>query len=150
MNADKVDVLELDDARAPEPITAAPDERRRRRWNSDHYPKSLVVRVTDDEHEEITRRAGLSRAPSVSRYMAVCALNGRAPELRQTPPPTAEERERLERLLYELRKLGTNLNQLTHAANLATATGGASPAPSDLAEAARAVKTIVEQLRERL
>lgn len=150
MSTEELNPLDLDDALAPEVATPATDERRRRRWNSDRYPKSIVVRVTDDEHEEINRRAGLSREPSVSRYMTVCALSGRAPELRQTPPPTAEERERLEQLLYELRRIGTNLNQLTHAANLATATGGASPAPSDLVEAARAVKTIVEQLRERL
>lgn len=142
------DILELDDLSQPEapPVNSG----KRRRWNSENYPKAIVCRVTDEEHTEINRRAGLSAAPSTSRYMVACALRGRAPELRATPPPTDEQREQFERLLYELRKAGTNLNQLAHAANLAQMTGGQVPPAGQIVHAAQTVAMLVEQIRERL
>jgi hypothetical protein len=142
------DILELGEPIPLEITTPTPCKRRR--WNSDHYPKSIVVRVTEDEHREINARAGLSRAPSTSRYLAECGLRGRAPELRETPPPTDEQRAQFERLLYELRKAGTNLNQLTYATNLAQKLGAQAPSPGEVSEALRAVTTLVEQIRERL
>lgn len=141
------DILDLD---TPPDVTSPSTPRKPRSWNSAHYPKAIVVRVTNDEHAEINRRAGLARATSTSRYLAECGLRGRAPQMHNTPLPTAEQQEQFERMLYELRKVGTNLNQLTHAANLALISGNQPLSTTEITSAVKAVESLIKEVKERL
>ena len=122
---------------------------RRRRWNSDHYPKAITLRVTAAEHEALMRRALLARM-SASRYLTAAGLRGKAPPLRETLPPNPRQRQELETLLYELRKVGVNLNQLARQQHRARLLGRKGPAPDTVERAAKAVEVLIRLLRERL
>jgi hypothetical protein len=59
--------------------------------------------------------------------------------------------EVLEGLMFQLRKVGVNLNQLAHRENSADVGGSAlPPTDAELQEAARAVEETVDLIRERL
>lgn len=124
-------------------------EPRKRRWNSDRYPKMVTVRVTLEEHEELLRRAQRTRL-SASRFLVRCGLSQRLPPLRDRPAPTPEERRDLEFLLYQLRKVGTNLNQLAKRTNAARLFGRMRPPASKVEQAASAAEGLIRLLRKRL
>jgi hypothetical protein len=73
------------------------------------YDKTSLVRLTSTELEKIhsmAKKADLS----ISRYFVKSALSdGRV--------LTAEEKEEIKKLRFEIRKIGVNLNQITYALN---------------------------------
>ena len=79
-------------------------------------PKQVFIRVTDVEHGKIearAERAGLS----VSGYFRALAFGKDTPQPRAARRPPVEK-ETLVRLLAELGKIGSNVNQIAHAMNL--------------------------------
>jgi hypothetical protein len=63
---------------------------------------------------------------------------------------TQEEREELGRLLFELRKVGVNLNQIAHTLNAARLSGRGSTSESEIINALSDVRLTVTAVRERL
>ncbi len=124
-------------------------ESKARRWNSERYPKAVTVRVTLDEHAQIRERAGRARL-SDSRYLARCGLEKRLPPMSDRTPPTEEERKDLEFLLFELRKVGTNLNQLAKRTNSARLLGRTPPPLARVEQAASMVEGLLRLIRKRL
>lgn len=117
-------------------------ERKRRQRPCLRYPERIPVRATGEEKRRIARRAKAARL-SASRYLVRAATAERL-------PPTAEERQFLERLLYLVLKCGTNLNQLAHHKNRARYTGEPPPAEAAVAAAAREVGLLAAEIRRRL
>jgi hypothetical protein len=79
--------------------------------------KQVFLRVTDIERAEIETRAERSGLP-VSGYLRAVVFG------KDTPQPRAAKRvklsadmEAVRELLYELRKIGANLNQIAHHLN---------------------------------
>ena len=124
-------------------------KKKRRKWNSERYPKAIVIRVTDEEHREINRRAELARM-STSRYLTHCGLKEKAPKLREQARPSGKQRELLEKLIYEVHKAGSNINQVAYSLNSALLTGGARPESEEIRKAARSVVEVLEAAREAL
>jgi hypothetical protein len=122
---------------------------KKRNWHSKKLPKHLTVRATEQEHNELKTRASAVRM-SASRYLIHRGLAGRLPNLRATQPPTNEERELLERILYALRKVGNNLNQLAYATNSSRWTGTQQPPTSEINGVARQAKELIEEVKKRL
>ena len=123
--------------------------RPKRRWNSPRYPRMVTVRVTAAEHKALMERASLARL-SASRYLVAAGLSGKAPKLRETPPPSPEEALRWEQLLWGLHKLGTNVNQLARDVNRARLLGWSGPHPAEIERAARDVRLLLRLIRDRL
>lgn len=123
--------------------------RRKRRWNSPHYPRMVTVRVTVAEHAALMQRAARTRL-SVSRYLVKAGLRGRPPRLRDTLPPTPAEQAHWEQLLWALHKLGVNVNQLARDANHARLMGWGRPPSAEIDRAARDVQLLLRLIRERL
>jgi hypothetical protein len=73
------------------------------------YPHRFTVRCTKVEHRLLVERVKASGL-SVSRFLIETGL-------RSTDPAAAKDRARLERLLFQLHKIGVNLNQLTRRLN---------------------------------
>lgn len=122
---------------------------RKRNWNSEQYPKVVTVRVSTGEHGEIHRVAGLARL-SASRLLVRSLLDRRLPEMSDTPPPTKEERAELEFLLYELHKIGVNLNQLAHRNNRARLIRRFPPPRRQIDSATTALEGLMRLIRNRL
>lgn len=66
--------------------------------------RQLIIRVTDDEKQRIRERAGKMRVATFMRTAALDSIPPRIPEINRAA-------------LYELHKIGSNLNQLAHHAN---------------------------------
>jgi hypothetical protein len=76
--------------------------------------KGVRARVTLDEYAAIERRAraaGLSTAA----YLRACALGDQGPRSQRRPPV---EIEHFGKAVAELNKIGSNVNQIAHAANM--------------------------------
>ncbi len=124
------------------------DIRRKRRWNSERYPKMVTVRVSDSEHQQILERASRTRLSS-SRFLVRAGLAQRFPPIRDRAVPSEEERRELEFLLFELRKIGVNLNQIARDTNLARLLGRRIPR-SNIEQAAQMVQGLVKLICRRL
>jgi len=109
----------------------------------------VTVRVTAAEHAALMERAARARL-SASRYLVAAGLSGKAPRLRETPPPSPEEQVRWEQFLWGLHKLGTNVNQLAREANRARLLGWGGPPSPEIDRAARDVRLLLRLIRERL
>src|ERR671939_227052 len=70
----------------------------------------ITVRPSDDELELLHARAESFGYKSLSKYLIERGLQDGV--MIQTP-----ERERVERLLFEVRKIGVNINQIAHQMN---------------------------------
>jgi hypothetical protein len=76
--------------------------------------KSVRAAVTPDEYAAIENRAraaGLSTAA----YLRACALGDQGPRSQRRPPV---EIEHFGKAVAELNKIGSNVNQIAHAANM--------------------------------
>jgi hypothetical protein len=72
------------------------------------YPKSGLVRMTNEEHFRLTERARKAEM-SLSRFLVESGLTGKA--------PTNEDRNQRERALLQLARVGNNLNQIARQLN---------------------------------
>lgn len=125
------------------------EKKKKRSWNSEHYPKGIFVRLTEEEHQEINQQAEL-RGLSVSRYLVTCGLAKRLPVAKEKAAKTEQEREQLEMILRQLWKVGSNLNQLAHGYNLTRYVGGKEPDVIEVEETAREVKELIKEIKNRL
>jgi hypothetical protein len=125
----------------------------KRAWRSAARPRHLMLRLTEEEYSEITRRAKLARL-SAAHYLTLSGLHGRPPAMHSALPLEAERREDALRALYELRRVGVTLNALRTAYQAARMTGAVPPMPQELAHAITEVGTVictlVALLKERL
>jgi hypothetical protein len=112
-------------------------------------PPAITLRMTAQERDEIKRRAHMAGL-SVTRYVVESGLRGRPPKLRPALPPDPQERAALVRLMFELSKGLSNLNQLSRAMNAARRGGRGAPAVEAIESAAHEVGALVGRVRELL
>lgn len=70
--------------------------------------KSIYFKVTDYEYELIMKRMKASGKRTLREYMLDCAINGYIIKVDYTE---------LNNLIYEINKIGTNINQIAHKIN---------------------------------
>ncbi len=104
-----------------------------------------MVRLTLDEHAEITRRAGLARK-SAAGFLIYCGLKNKLPTMRESPPLGAEVCTAIEKLLREMRRVGVNLNSLQHAYNRARYAGEATPVREEFEHAVTEITDVIGAL----
>lgn len=98
------------------------------------FEQRLTIRATRSEWERLSERAQAAQL-SVSRYLIETGLTS-------ANPPTPEGRAERERLLFQLRKVGVNLNQLARRAN------SGLPVPMDrLERTLNVAQTLMTQLQ---
>jgi len=133
----------VDDDDAP-PLSAVPRAApwRGRRRVPDPKARFVAVRCTASEHAALTAAAAQAGL-SVGAYLRATTLGSAGPRAVRRP---SIEREALARLLGELGKLGSNVNQLARIAN----TSGDHPEPDTLAEIAGDVRAMRAALMEAL
>ena len=105
------------------------------------YPKKILVRLTEAEKSTIEKNAKKSEL-SVSRYLVRSGVG----DERGLDPA---ERELREQAIYELRRVGVNLNQIAYALNAARRTGrGDEPPASEITKAAESLKIVLEAIKK--
>lgn len=105
------------------------------------YPKKILVRLTEAEKATIEKNAKKSEF-SVSRFLVRSGVG----DERGLDPA---ERELREKVIYELRRVGVNLNQIAYALNAARRGGRGDESPaSEIVQAAENLKTVLESVKK--
>lgn len=111
--------------------------------------KVIYVRLTRDEYLEVQERADLARM-SASRYLVSCGLNQKIKQVKKAKKSVGSDREKLEDLMWQLKKLGRNINQLAHCYEDVRLIGEGVIDEKEIALAGEKVKSLLKQLEERL
>jgi hypothetical protein len=102
------------------------------------YFRRIAVRMNDREHAELSDRAKKTDL-SLSRYLIKAGLS-------DGQVLTAEEKEEIRQLRFELRKIGTNLNQIAFAFNASIRGSGDAPTTGELKEIQKKINDALETL----
>ena len=105
---------------------------------NDPKTKFISVRCTGGEYTRINDAAA-EAGLTIGAYLRTLALGDAGPRARRRPPI---ERAELARMLGELGKIGSNINQIAHAYN----GRGRSPATEELAPLRRGVEGLRDAL----
>ena len=97
------------------------------------YTKRALVRLTEGEYRRLVELAKESNL-SLSRFLAESGLAGKA--------PTFEDRERHERAIMEVKRVGNNLNQIARQLNAQRGTINAVRVEQTLVEAKSALEML--------
>jgi hypothetical protein len=112
--------------------------KKKRRRRKGQY-KNVSVRPTPEDLAVLHARAASFGFKSLSRFLIERAL-------REGEMIVSADRERIERILFEVRKIGNNLNQLARWAN----SGGRGLTHDKIERAAEEVERVVGEVGEAL
>jgi hypothetical protein len=105
------------------------------------YEKKVLVRLTTVEKSTVEKNAKQSQL-SVSRFLVRSGVG----DERGLDPA---ERELREQAIYELRRVGVNLNQIAYALNAGRRTGRGDELPAaEIAQAVESLKTVLEAIKK--
>ena len=104
------------------------------------YLKSALIRLTPDEHIRLMAAAQAARL-SLSRFLVLAGLTGKA--------STYEDRERHERAIIEIKRVGNNLNQIARQLNAQRGSIKLSRLEESLAETKEALEMIGKLMQQR-
>ncbi len=106
------------------------------------FVSKILLRVTPAEHSAMKKRAA-EHELSLSRFAVESAL-------RDHPPLTKLEREQNIQAVFELRKLGNNINQIARALNSARLSNTPMPTQKEISRAADSVKELLSEMKKKL
>lgn len=110
--------------------------------------KIIFIRATQEEYEEINDLAEYANMTS-SKYLIACGLNQKL-KWRKSKKAKGEDREKLEELMWQLKKLGRNVNQLAHCYQDSSLTGEGLISQKEINLVGEKIKNLLKQLEERL
>lgn len=106
------------------------------------YDKKALVRCTEAELIGLHDKAEKAKL-SLSRFLVKSGLtDGRT--------PTAEEREDIRQLRFELRKIGVNVNQIAYSLHVAHRGDGQPPSQEEIDQIQADLKKILDNLLKKL
>jgi hypothetical protein len=101
----------------------------------------IIIRTTLEQHEQIKKLAE-SYDLTLSKYLLLCAL---APEKLCTP----DQQRDLTNCIYELRKVGNNVNQIAHTLNILLMEKSSAPVNfSEIKAALSDISRVIKQLEK--
>jgi hypothetical protein len=83
---------------------------------------SITIRVTQEEKDELLKQADQWKI-KLSKYLRLKLVSTRLPRNTQVVSIDWEKYKQLGEISFQLRKIGTNINQLAHSANLSIQMG---------------------------
>jgi uncharacterized protein (DUF1778 family) len=110
----------------------------RRAWRTPGT-RPVTLRPTDDEHRILTARAD-ENGKSLSSYLIWAGS-------RNTAPLSIDDRLILMQTREELRRIGTNLNQLAYAKNSARHGNGQIPTAAEIADTLASVNELMPAIK---
>jgi uncharacterized protein (DUF1778 family) len=101
--------------------------------------RPITVRPSDEEHQLLTARAA-KNDKSLNSYLIWAGS-------RDAPPLPIEDRLALTATREELRRIGTNLNQLAHATNSARRGNGQQPPAAEIASTLASLNELMTAIK---
>jgi hypothetical protein len=117
----------------------------KRAWKSESLPRVFTVRADDNEYrklKELSKKANLSLSRMLIEATLFYGL--------KTPDHVEAEKRSIESLLFEVRKIGVNLNQITHLLNAAKFENETPPTAFEVGNAIKKVEDVIKELKSRL
>ena len=111
--------------------------------------KVIYVRVDEVDYNKLienAEQAGLS----ASRYLIMCGLKQKMPKLRKVERTKGESREEIEDLLWQLKKLGSNVSELAHRYEEERLFGEQHVKDQEIVKAGKDIRTLIKQVMEYL
>ena len=119
--------------------------KKKRAWKSDNLPHVFTVRADAEEYAELRQRAAAT-GWSLSRLMIEAALGKRI----RTQEQAAAENEKVEEMIFQMRRIGINLNQITAALNAVKRGRETSVTEAKVEAAIADVESLICALRKQL
>lgn len=110
--------------------------------------KVIFIRVTKEEYEKINELAEYANM-TVSKYLIARGLKEKV-KWRKNKRTKGEEREKLEELMWQLKKLGRNVNQLAHSYEDNKLTGESLISQKEINLVGEKIKGLLKELEEGL
>ena len=119
--------------------------KKKRAWKSEYLPKVFTVRADEEEHRKLKKMAD-EYGLSMSRLLVEATLGfGVRPAWE-----AEEERERTEKMIFEVRRVGINLNQIALQANAAARGRSDTPTQNEISDILRQIETVIRKLKKKL
>lgn len=119
--------------------------KRKRAWKSGSLPHVFTVRADEEEYIKLRKIADVT-GWSLSRLLIEAALYKRI----RTQEQAVAENENVEEMIFQMRRIGINLNQITAALNAVKRGQQASVTEEKIEAAAAEVESLIHKLRKRL
>ena len=119
--------------------------KKKRAWKSVSLPRVFTVRADEKEYAELRKKADLT-GWSLSRLMIESTLYRSI----RTREQVAAENEQTEEMIFQMRRIGINLNQLTAALNALRRGREASVTEAGIEAAVAEVETLIQKLKKKL
>jgi hypothetical protein len=116
--------------------------KRKRDWKSGNLPRVFTVRANDEEYEELKRMAD-ETGWSLSRLV----IEGTIGKTIKTSEQAGAERQDIEAMIFQMRRIGINLNQISTALSAVKRGKKVSVTEQKLEAAIEEVESLIEQLR---
>jgi RPA family protein len=127
-------------------------EKKKRAWKSRELPRVFTVRANEDEYNRLkvlAKKSGLS----LSRLVIEGTLENGVKDLNiRDVEASMRESESwiIETFIFELRRIGVNLNQLAHAQNAYHRGGGQSPTAAEIERVLAEMEKLIGQAKKKL
>ncbi len=126
-------------------VEAVEKTKNKRAWKSESLPRVFTVRADDNEYrklKDLSKKANLSLSRMLIEATLFYGL--------KTPDHVEAEKRSIENLLFEVRKIGVNLNQITHSLNVAKFENEIPPTAFEVGNAIKKVEDVIKELKSRL
>ncbi len=128
-----------------EAIETKQEKKKKRDWKSSNLPRVFTVRADDEEYEEL-KKMTYETGWSLFRLM----IEGTLGKTIRTAEQVAAERGDVEEMIFQMRRVGINLNQITAVLNAVKRGKKASVTEEKLEAAAQEVESVIKELRKKL
>lgn len=118
------------------------DKPKKRDWKSGNLPHVFTVRAGNGEYEEIRKKAD-ETGWSLSRLL----IEGTIGKTIKTSEQAAAERQDIEAMIFQMRRIGINLNQISAALSAVRRGKKVSVTEEKLGVAIEEVELLIEKLR---
>ena len=108
-----------------------------------NYDKQVLALCSEAERRQLHERARKA-GESLSRYLVKSGLGD------ERSLPTKEEKEAFKDAIFQVRKIGVNLNQIAQSLHAARHGSGQKPPPEQIAAAIAEVEEVIKQLKKLL
>ena len=111
--------------------------------------KVIYVRVDEGDYNKLIEKAEQAGL-SASRYLIMCGLKQKMPKLRRVERAKGENRQEIEELLWQLKKLGSNASELAHRYEEERLFGGKQVEDKEIVKAGKEIRELIKQVMEYL
>lgn len=113
----------------------------KRNWKSQRHPRVFTVRATEKEYRELVRQKEI-HGTSLSRLLVDSALCYEGPPVFLVD----SQKQAVEELLFEVRKIGINLNQIAKVMNASRYDSSKAPSEEKVVSTVAEVESVIRKL----